>query len=252
MNGLITIAKRELYSYFVTPVAYIFLALFTFLMGIMFNLFLVSYIKYMAMYQMGMQEGMSLNRLSEGLYSNMNILLLIVLPALTMKLFSEEKAKKTLVLLRTSPVSVTEIVLGKFFAAVIIFLVFLLCSVVYPGVLALFGNPDMGIIYGSYIGIFFVGCSYLAVGLFASSLTESQLVALIITFVINFGMWLTQAAARYAPGVLQQILESMSLLSHYNNLAKGTIELADVVFYVTFIGFMLFLTHRVIDSENWR
>jgi ABC-2 type transport system permease protein len=248
------IASRDFRSYFTSPIAYVILALFLAIMGFMFFNMLAYFNEQAMNYQTyNMGKAMSV---SEGvvrpLYGNMNVILLIVSPIITMRLFAEERKNQTIQLLFTSPVSLWEIVIGKFLSAALFVGVILGLTLVYPIILVIFGKPDVGVIGSSLLGTFLLTCCLLATGTLFSAMTENQIVAWILTFAVNFMLWIISWSAYSAGPVWSEFLTHISLINHFMNFAQGTIGLADVVYYVSFIFFALFLTHRVLDSYRWR
>jgi ABC-2 type transport system permease protein len=254
MRNVWTIARRDFRTYFTSPIAYIVIATFMLIMGWMFfsNLtyFNLQNLQYQQ-YHMG--KGISISDgIIRPLYGNMNVVLLFLVPFITMRLFAEERKVHTIELLMTSPVKLTEIILGKFLSAFLLVAVMLLLTSVYAIILFVFGNPDPGVIVASYVGTFLLASCYLAIGVLFSSVTENQIVAGALTFGAGLFFWLVSWATQYAGPVWGDILTYLSLISHYNNFSQGMLNSADVVYYLSFIGVGLFLTHRVLDSFRWR
>jgi ABC-2 type transport system permease protein len=165
-----------------------------------------------------------------------------------MRLIAEERRNFTAELLFTSPVRVFHIILGKFLAAFSFFGVMVLISGIYVIVLMAYGNPDLGSVLSGYLGLFLLGGSFLAVGLFSSSLTENQIVAAVISFGILLVFWIIGASS----DAQDSILGYLSIINHLDNFTKGVIELKDIIYYFSFILFGLFLTHIMLESERWR
>jgi ABC-2 type transport system permease protein len=254
MRNIWTIAKRDFKSYFASPIAYIVIAGFMGIMGWMFffNLshFNTQNIQYQQ-FQMG--KGMSITEgIIRPLYGNMNVILLFLLPFVTMRLFAEEKKQHTIELLMTSPLTLWEIVLGKFLSSFLLVTVMLSLTLVYPIILGVTGNPDWGPILTSYIGTLLLASCYLAIGIFCSSTTENQIVAGALTFAAGLFFWLISWATQTAGPVWSDVFTYLSLISHYNNFGQGLISSSDVIFYASFVGLGLFFTHRVLDSFRWR
>ena len=254
MRNIWTIAHRDFRAYFTSPIAYIVIAGFMAIMGWMF-FFNLSHFNMQNMQYQTFNMGKSVS-ITEGiirpLYGNMNVIFLFLVPFITMRLFAEEKKLHTIELLMTSPLTLTEIILGKFLSAFLLLLVMLLLTVIYPIVLFATGNPDFGPILTSYIGTLLLSSCYLSIGVLFSSMTENQIVAGALTFAAGLFFWLISWATQSAGPVWSDILMYLSLINHYNNFSQGLLNTADVVFYVSFIGTGLFLTHRVLDSYRWR
>ena len=159
---------------------------------------------------------------------------------------------QTIQLLMTSPVTLGEIVLGKFLSAFLLVLTMLTLTMVYPIILFVFGNPDLGPLFTSYLGTLLLSGCYLGMGVLFSSMTENQIVAGALTFAAGLFFWLINWASQSVGQTFGEILDYLSLIQHYNNFSQGILETSDVLFYCSFIGVSLFLTHRVLDSYRWR
>ena len=186
------------------------------------------------------------------LYGNMNVIFLFMVPFITMRLFAEEKKIHTIELLMTSPVTLTEIILGKFLSAFLLVLIMLGLTSVYAVILFTTGNPDLGPILSSYLGTLLLASCYLSIGILFSSVTENQIVAGALTFAAGLFFWLVSWATQSVGPVWGEILTYLSLISHFNDFSRGLINTTDVFYYLSFIGVGLFLTHRVLDSYRWR
>ncbi len=248
------VASRDFKSYFTSPIAYIVIAGFLALMGWMFffNLqhFAVQSIQYK---QFGMGKGASLTEgIIRPLYGNMNVIFLFIVPFITMRLFAEERKLQTLQLLMTSPMRLSEIIVGKFLSALLLVVTMLALTAVYPVVLVLYGNPDVGALVSSNLGTFLLTSCYIATGVLFSSMTENQIVAGALTFAAGLFLWLINWASQSAGPVWSDFLDYLSLIQHYNNFSQGIIDTSDVIFYLSFVGLGLFFTHRVLDSYRWR
>lgn len=249
-----TIARRDFRSYFTTPIAYVVLALFLAIMGYMF-FNMLAYFNEQAMnyqqYNMG-----KVMTLSEGvirpLYGNMNVILLFFTPAITMRLFAEERKNQTIQLLMTSPVSLSDIVAGKFLSAALFVAVLVGATLVYPIVLMLCGHPDVGTLFSSILGTYLLTCCLITTGVLFSAMTENQIVAVFATIAVNFILWIISWSAYSAGPVWSDVLMHLSLINHFMKFSQGAIETPDLVYYFSFIFFGLFLTHRVLDSYRWR
>ena len=254
MKKIWTIAWKDFRTYFTSPIAYIVIAGFLLIMGWMFfwNLshFNLQALQYQ---QFKMGKGMSItDGIIRPLYGNMNVIFLFLVPFITMRLFAEERKQQTIQLLMTSPITLTEMVVGKFLSAFLLVATMLACTAVYPIVLYIYGNPDLGPIMTSYTGTLLLSSCYVAMGVFFSSMTENQIVAGALTFAAGLFFWLINWASQSAGPVLSDILDYLSLIQHYNNFSQGLIQTTDVIFYLSFVGISLFLTHRVLDSYRWR
>lgn len=253
-----TMWKREIKGYFYTPLAYVFIGVFSILMGIMFVSFLQSYYRYTMQSQFGMAPSITIDRLGEAFYANMHVILMFLLPFFTMRLFTEESRQNTLVLLLTSPVKVSEIVLAKFAAAGSMLFIKLAVTLVFPVFLFIYsapgpnGGPDVGILAMTYLGLFLCGLTYIAFGIFWSSVTESQLVAVVLSFATNFVFWLVSMWSQGADGWKKSLLEHLAINEHFTSFSKGMLQTQSIVYFISVIFFALFLTNRSIESRSWR
>lgn len=254
MNNIWTIARRDFRTYFTSPIAYIVIAGFLGLMGWMFFFNLSHFnMQNMQYQQFNMGKGISItDGIVKPLYGNMNVIFLFLVPFITMRLFAEERKVHTIELLMTSPIKLSEIVLGKFLSAFLLVSVMLGLTLVYPITLFLTGNPDMGPVVTCYLGTLLMASCYLSLGILFSAMTENQIVAGALTFAAGLFFWFVSWAQQAAGPVLGDLLQYVSLISHFNNFSQGVINTSDITFYLSFIGIGLFLTHRVLDSYRWR
>jgi ABC-2 type transport system permease protein len=186
-------------------------------------------------------------------FYNMAVVLLLVVPILTMRLFAEEKKLKTMELLMTSPVTVTDIVMGKFFAAFAVFAGLLALTAVGPLALAPFAPFRWEPILTAYLGVLLMGGLFLSAGILASSLTENQIIAVILSFGVLLLFWLFAWAGQvFAESVFGKVLTYLSPLDHFDHMVKGLVTTSDLVYFAAGIVFALFLTHRVVESQRWR
>ncbi|MDO4740349.1 MAG: ABC transporter permease [Eubacteriales bacterium] len=237
---MLAIWKREFQNYFLTPIGYVFMAVFLLAGGIFFLLYNVI---------------AATNSLST-MFGNLSYLFMMIVPVLTMKLLAEEKRTKTDQLLLTSPLSITSIVCGKFLAAVSVFALSLLGTAFCIIVIVTYGKAYWGLIFSNYLGYFLMGCTYIAIGVFMSAVTENQVSAAVLTFGVNLGVQIIESVASYLvfPTYLDwisSVLNWFSLYRRYYTFTAGVVSLADVIYYLTFIGLMLFFTVRVVDKRRW-
>jgi len=254
MRNLLPIYKRELKAYFVSPVAYVVLVIFLVIAGFFFT----SIVRWFSYYSLQAQQSpygapeMNITAWLEGFFMNTAVWILFVLPLLSMRLFSEEKRQGTMELLFTYPIRDAETVLGKYFACATIYVAMLGASAVNMLVLAKYGDPEFGPIFSAYLGLFLMGASFLAVGIFVSSLTENQIVAAIGTFGALLLLWVIHWVSTTANPQVGRVLEEISVIERYSGFAKGVIEIKDIVYYILFAVFFIFLTLRVLESKKWR
>jgi len=256
MKHISVVAGKELRSYFMSPVAYVVIAMFLLIVGVLTYLAAVQ-ASTVAMQQMqvkGVIPELHVNELVfRPVFGNLAIILLLLLPMLTMRLFAEERKMRTLELLMTSPITVTEMVLGKYFAATIIFGGMVCLTTLTPLLLSFFTNIEWLPLFAAYLGLFLMGALFLAVGLFASALTENQIIAVFVSFGILLLFWMVGWGAEALQGQpVGELLRYLSIVDHFEPFVEGLIDTRDVVYYVTSIIFWVFLTHRVIESQRWR
>lgn len=255
MKNALWIARRELASYFYSPVFYVVITVFMFIYSFMFfsilNFFSTQSLQAPQLAAMGI--AMNINEMViEPALSNMSVVLLFIIPLITMRSFAEERKNKSFALLLSSPVRLGEIVAGKFLACLGVVLTMIVLSSYSVVFLVVMGSPEIGPIVSGYLGIILMSGCYVAMGLFASSLTDNQIVAAVIGFGFIFFMWIIGWAAQSADEGMGLILNYISLVDHMEPFLKGVIDTNHVVYYLSFMAFSLFLTHRIVDSRRWR
>lgn len=286
---MFAIFKKELHSYFNCMTGYVFIAFFIFITGLYFSL--INIFQGLPDYQY--------------VISNTTIMFLVIIPLLTMKLYSQEAKNKTDQLLFTSPVSITKITLGKYFAALILFLSALILTSVFPVTLSFYGSLPVSQILGTYLGYFLLAACFISVGIFISSLSENQIAVSISTFAVIFVFYIIDSLISNLPtgknssavfifslaiglcymiytrtknilssiiifitmlitfsvayfynlsifdSAMYKILSWFSLLSHFNNFGSGILNLSDIIYYLSFIVFFLFITINTIEKRRW-
>lgn len=231
---MLAIMRKEIKSYFYSPVAYVLIGLFT----VLASLFFLPNLQY--------QFGDFNSNLS-----SMGFMLIFIVPILTMRIIADDRKNRTDVLLVTSPISITGIVLGKYLATLFVFIVLTLITFIYPTILIAFGANLTVQLVGGYIGFILLGASFIAIGVFSSSLTENQVVAAVIAFVSLLIIWLASSLSYMIGGFASRILNWFSLLSRYEDFNRGIIGLSSIVYYISFIAVFLFVTVRVIEKRQW-
>ncbi len=259
MRNILTMAGKEIRSAFSSPVAYVVLTGFLLLGGwFFFNLlarfnYVYAIYSAQAAHNPQLMSRLNLNELVMApLLHNLSVILLFLIPLITMRSFAEEKKAGTYELLLTSPLRVSEIVIGKFAGSFVFLLVMLGLACLYPIILVSYGNPETGVIIAGYIGIALVGVTFLAIGLFASSVTENQIIAAVVGIVINLFLYVISWPAETAGGTLGKLLSYLSLTEHFSQLVKGIVDTKDLAYFGSAIFLALFLTHRSVESIRWR
>jgi ABC-2 type transport system permease protein len=236
MKNVWAVAQRELRSYFLSPLAYVVIALFLALSGYLFALILAN----------GRQASL------QGLVQNVSVLYLFIVPAISMRLLAEEQRSGTIELLLTNPVQEWEIVTGKFLASVLLVVVMLVLTLLYPLFLYIFGSPDTGPIITGYLGILLQAAAFLSVGLWASSLTSNQIVAAIIAFALLLVLWLSDNLGQFLGGTVGSIVSYTSVINHFQSFPQGVIQSNDVIYYVTLILGGIVLSTLSLQSRRYR
>lgn len=257
MRNTLTIAGKELQGYFVQPVAYVVLTVFLLLGGWFFFSMLRQFDEMVQLIQMMGQQSqlgqMNLNtRVIDPLLHDLSIVLVIVMPALTMRVFAEEKRTGTYELLLTAPVRTGEIVAGKFIAAAVFTLIMVVLAWIFPLILMIFGDPEVGVMFAGYVALALLALTFVAVGLFTSSLTQNQIIAAISSFGILILLYVISWPAEAGGGVIWSILKYLSLPEHFSTMVRGLIDTSDIIFFVSAIVLSLFLTQRAVESARWR
>ncbi len=257
MQGLYAVYRKELGHYFVSPVAYVVVGVFTFICAIVFNNILSQAVLQSVQMQMrGMSSPADMpGAVVEQYLMFMATIVLFVTPVLTMGVYSEERKRGTMELLMTSPVTEVEIVLGKFFASFTMFVGMLLPSVVPVIFMYFCSEPRMQIriILSGYLGALLLGGALLALGTFISSLTESQIISAVLTFAVFLFVWIIDALIPSgSSAALTSTMQYLSVISHLQDFVRGVIDTSGLIYYVSFIAFFVFLTVRSVDSLRWR
>lgn len=250
------IVAKELRSAYISPIIYVVGAVFLVIFGVLSYIAVVNAgtqaIRLMQI--QGLAAKINLNDLVfRPTFYSTAIILLLVLPILTMRSFAEERKLKTFELLMTSPVGINHIVAGKFVAVFLIYLGMLALTGVVPVVLAMFNSFDWAPVFTGYLGLLLMGALFLAIGVFASALTENQIVAALLSFGILLSVWLMGAMGSILGDTpVGNTISYLSFIEHYDRLVRGLVDTKDLVYYASGILFMLFLTHHVVESQRWK
>ena len=255
MRNVLAIANKELRSYFASPIAYIVIGVFALLYGYFFVAILAFFVRQsMQMSQFGAGAGQSMNinqQLVRPLLSDVTILILFMLPAITMRSYSEEKRSGTIELLLTSPITDFQIVIGKFLGALALYGVMLAVSVVHMAILFHYGSPELKPLLAAYLGLLLLGACFISVGLFISTLTKNQVVAFMATFGVFLFLWVITWLGSSFPSI-EGLMSYLSIIDQFEDFSKGIVDTTHLIYYLSFITFGLFLTAKSVDSERWR
>lgn len=235
MNNILAVYKKELKSYFNSPIAYIIITVFLLISGWFFatSLFLIN--------EASLRNVMGL----------IPLIFIFFIPAITMRLISEEKKVGTIELMLTMPLKDSDIILGKFFASLTLLFVALVFTWAYVLTVSILGNPDGGPLWGGYIGLLLMGSAYMAIGIYASSITENQIISFIVAFLIIFIFFMLDKVLVFVPVALVPILEYLSINFHFNNIARGVIDSRDVIYYLSVTIFALTLASQTLSGRKW-
>ncbi|HLK33671.1 MAG TPA: ABC transporter permease subunit [Terriglobales bacterium] len=245
MTGMWAIIRKEWKSFFVTPAAYVVLALFAVISGFFFYSMLAMFVMQSlggGMFGRGGLDAQSM--LLQPFFFDVAILLLFLLPMITMRLYAEEARTGTLELLKTAPVRRMEVVLGKFLAAFGLVILLLLITGLYVGIVAHFAKLGIKPVSAGFLGLAMLGAAFLALGLFISSLTRNQIVAAVGTFSLFLLLWVADWVTSYGSGRFAELFSYLSITSHFRNFAQGVLDTKDIVYYLSLIVGGLFLTAR--------
>jgi ABC-2 type transport system permease protein len=252
VRNILAIATKELRSYFSSPIAYIIIGFFALPFGVFFYLYLGAFVRQslqMAQYGGNMNINQQVIRY---VLQNASVIILFVMPMITMRTYSEEKRSGTIELLLTSPVTDVQIIVGKFLGALGLYVAMLLVTVLYIGILFVYGSPEWRPLLASYLGLLLMGGAFLSLGLLISSTTNNQIVAGIVTFVVFLMLWIVGWFAESSGPLMGDITKYLSITEHFDDFSKGIIDTKHVIYYLSLITFGLFLTAKSVDSERWR
>jgi ABC-2 type transport system permease protein len=255
MKSVWTIAKKELKTFLYSPIAYILTAFFLLVSGFFFyNILAWANDQTLRMMQSGYgMERLNINQmLYQPFFNNMTIILMFLLPMLTMRLFADEKKMRTEELLLTSPLRLSAIIIGKYLAALIIYFLILLLTATFSIFVFAYGNPEPAPLLTGYLGLLLLGAVFIAIGLFASSLTENQVIAAVIAFSSIILIWVISWVGESGPGAWKGILTYLSFFSHFKNMVAGVVDTQDIIYYLSFIFLGLYLTRSVFEFRKWR
>jgi len=249
------IFKKEMRLYFTSPVAWVVFTIFLLIAGYFFYSIFAFFTLASMQSMMNPQMGRDLNvtdSVMRPLFSNVSVILLLLLPLVTMRLFAEERRAGTIELLLTYPVRDGAVLAGKYLAAFALYAIMIALTLLYPLIVVYFARLEWGPILTGYLGLLLMGATFIAVGVFASSLTENQIVAAITTFGALLIFWILGWSADYAGGTAGKVLQFLSILEHNDSFSKGVLDTKDVLYYLNFTLLALFLTLRSLEARRWK
>jgi gliding motility-associated transport system permease protein len=252
VRNIVAIADRELRAYFSSPIAYIIIGFFLLPFGVFFYLYLTAFVRQ-GLQQAQFGGSMNINQnVIRYVLQNASVIILFIMPMITMRTYSEEKRSGTIELLLTSPLTDVEIILGKFFGALGLYLAMLSMTLPYMAILFFYGNPEWRPLVAAYLGLVLMGGAFVSLGLLISSTTNNQIVAGIVSFVVFLLLWIIGWFADSAGPTIGPITSWLSITEHFDDFSKGIIDTKHVLYYLTLITFGLFLTAKSVDTERWR
>ena len=254
MRNVITIYQKELKSYFSSPIAYGLMAFFALLSGWFFYLYVAIFVdRSLQSQMMGRPQPMDMMEwVVRPILMNVSVIGLFMIPMISMRLFAEEKRAGTIELLATSPVRDIEIILGKWFAALTLYLCILGIAALNLSLLWAYGKPDWKPILVGFLGLLLQGGTLLAIGTFISTTSRNQIIAGTATFAICLLLWVLDWVSAYETAAWAKVVGYLSVVTHFEGFSKGVIDSKDVVFYLSMIFLGLFLTSRSLESLRWR
>src|SRR2546422_2851827 len=252
MRNICIICRKELRSYFVSPIAYLLLTMFAVIFGFFFwNSLGYFVIRTMEAQMSGQTFPVNLNEyIIRPLLSNVSVIGLFFIPMITMRLFAEEKRSGTIELLATSPVRDVEVIIGKWLAAVTLYSCLLLFTALNFAFLFKYGNPDWKPLAMGYLGLLLQAGGLLAIGTFISTMTKNQIIAGAATFGVCLLLWVLEWVSGYETATWARVLSYLSVVTHFESFSKGLLVSKDAVYYVTLIFLGLFLTARSIEDRK--
>lgn len=256
MRGALVIAGKDLRGLFVSPLFWILTGICTTVWSFQFYFLINQFVAQSMMQMMQGPQGEGLNlhfTVMARHISTVNLMMIFAIAALTMRLFTEEKRQRTFDLLLTSPVTAADIALGKLIAGTLTAWALIAVSFLYPISMAFYGKLDWGPLLASYIGLLLMSSLYVSVGMFASSLTENNVLSVLMGLIFNVMIWFLGVMSDVAEGATARaVSEHLNISTHFMAFLKGQPSLAGFVFFLSVIGLFTFLTQRVVESARWR
>ncbi len=260
MNNFLAVYRRELKSYFVSPIFYILATVFMISVG---NTFKDSFFSFatatMRLLQRVTNYGgnfqlMNVNTVMINMTTFMNFLFLLIVPLLTMRLYAEEKKNGTMELLMTSPITTTQVLLGKFFSCLTIYTIMMMMTMAFNVLMNIYsqGKLDWGPVFGAYLGTLLLGAMLISIGMFFSSLTENQIVAAAMTITFCMGLWLLIYTANFLQPPMSSFVRYVSVIEHLDSFAVGYLGIKHIIYFLSMTTFWLTITGLTVESARWR
>jgi ABC-2 type transport system permease protein len=236
MTPALVISRREIRTYFNSPVAYIVVPVFVIITG------------YLFFTQLFLEKQADMR----GFFNIMPLLFMFMIPAITMRLLADEKASGTLELLITMPVRDWEVVVGKFLAAMALLCTAIGLTLVFAITVKSLGPLDRGPAIGGYLGLVLMGGAYVAIGVMASALTRNSIISFIVAFAISFALYLLGRLTQFLPQSLQKLVAFLSIDGHFENIGRGVVDSRDVIYYLSVMTVSLLIATLSLESRRWK
>jgi ABC-2 type transport system permease protein len=257
MRNALAVAGKELRAYFHSPIAYLVMTVYAALCGFFFYSFTATYV--VQSFRMASMGGMGAPPMSMNEYiirplleGVLTVVLLLLIPLITMRLYAEEKRSGTIELLLTSPLTDLQIIFGKFLGALALYAVLVAMTFLYIGVLFLYGNPNARPLLAHVLGLFLFGGALLALGMWFSTFTRNQIIAAALSFAAFLLLYVLDWVTAYSSSAIGRTLSYLSFTTHFDNFAKGVVDLRDLVYYLSVIVLGIFLTARSVEALKGR
>ncbi len=253
MTNILAIARKELRSYFASPIGYVVIGMYALVFGFFYAIGLNFSVRQ-SMQGPGMGGGpFNVNQqMIRYVLMNSTVINLLVVPMITMRTYAEEKRSGTIELLMTSPVTDFQIIVGKFLGAMSLYCAMVGLTLIHMAILFVYGNPEVKPILTGYLGLLLLGGCFVSVGLFFSSLTRNQIVAGMFTFAVLLLLWVIDWIGSFTGPTVEKVVTYLSITGHLEDFLRGVIDTQHLVYYLSFITFGLFITAKAVDSERWR
>ena len=253
--GTLAVFRKEMRSYFASPVAFVVFTMFLIISGYFFYSILAyfSLVSVQASMNPAFARGLNVtDGILRPLFADMSVILLFMMPLLTMRLFAEERKQGTLELLLTYPLRDGEVLLGKFFAATVLVTILLLATGIYPVLLGFWSEPELYPVLTGYLGLLLLAMTFISLGLLFSSLTENQIVAAALAFGALLLFWIIGWATTLADGDWSLLFRHLSIFEHFSSFARGIVETKDLAYYLGLTSFFLFTTLKSLEVRRWK
>ncbi len=257
MKNILTLTRKELCSYFQSPMAYVIIAVFLIVSGIIFSLrFQMFYYDSLQIsrdpYMMQQYNLNATEQVLEPMFLTLNFLSLLMIPMLTMRSLSEDKKSGTIELLLTYPVRDIEVAISKVLACVIVYACMIALTLVYPALSAKVTTVEFTSLWMGYVGLVLSGAAFVALGVFVSSLTENQIIAVAVSYGLLLLFWLSGAAENLLPAPYNTVVTDLSIFKHMEDFSRGVLNTHDLVYYLIFAALFMFLTLRSLEVTKWK